>query len=258
MNSRQPFTVEITPDTDLTRVVSTLATLYARDLRDGIGDDLLQAAAKPGMTEDDLDDHLSELCDSSNNGLTFVAAARCYLAGSDNPDAYMDEFGAPAPSVTAAATLALTADVRETYWDRAVEIMEQVEATDSDTEYQPPHREDLRRSRTRRAGTVTQDQAVSVEGEEQHPKIRMLTAEEVVVVVKTGIAPHRVDRDGAIDMVPWYSRTVAVWERQEKINEGDRYLDPDLHPTEADIKAWVEAHTKKGKYRPPPMLEVKP
>ena len=126
--NRQTFTIEIKPDTDLTEKIARLAALYARDLCDCIGEELLQAAAEPDMTEDDLSDRLNELCDAGNNQLIYTWHSRCYLMGTNNEDAYADEIGEPAPSVEAAATMALIADVRAAHWDRAVEIMEQAEA----------------------------------------------------------------------------------------------------------------------------------
>lgn len=92
----------------------------------------------------------------------------------------------------------------------------------------------------------------------EHPKIRVLTAKEAAALIKAEERLPFVYRDGGYAVKGLFSERVTVQERQHWIDAGDRYLDPALAPTEAEIRAWIRAHTKRGKYTPPPMPKVMP
>ena len=65
-------------------------------------------ATQPASTRDEW---LNETCDG-HEWVIYTFKARCVLIATDNPDAYEDEMGEPAPKVEAAAMMAIMADVR--------------------------------------------------------------------------------------------------------------------------------------------------
>ena len=106
--------------------IGRLCAAYTQSVIDDVGAEIVRIVteqcgdARPGFWERDDDEILSDIvteqCDAGNNQLIYTWNSRCYLMGRSNEGAYQDEIGEPAPSVEAAASAALEADVRASHW----------------------------------------------------------------------------------------------------------------------------------------------
>lgn len=115
----------IRSDKPLPDFIASLCAAYAQSVIDNVGAEIVRIVtesddARPGFWNRDADEILSDIvnerCDADNNELIYNWNSRCYLMGSDNHDAYQGEIGGPAPSLQAAANMALIADVRASHW----------------------------------------------------------------------------------------------------------------------------------------------
>lgn len=115
----------ILSDASLPDAIGGLCGAYSQSVVDNVGAEIVRIVnecddARPGFWDRDTDDILSDIlieqCGAENNQLIYDWNSRCYLMGTNNHDAYHDETGDLAPSVQAAATRALIADLQASHW----------------------------------------------------------------------------------------------------------------------------------------------
>lgn len=88
---------------------------YWDDVR-GIVDDIETRIASGDITEDDLNEALTEACDGHQR-VIYTQQARVGLCCTDNPDAYEEEMGEKPPTVEAQMFMALQQDVLQRLGD---------------------------------------------------------------------------------------------------------------------------------------------
>lgn len=109
---------------DLDRAFSEIRRWYYGGIRRLVEGLIDACKAEKHEDEDSAREWLSERVDEDTDGHEFVIytfKAKCLLLASDNEDAYQDEIGEPAPTVEAAACMAMRRDAWELLESRSDE-----------------------------------------------------------------------------------------------------------------------------------------
>lgn len=92
-------------ETDLSSILAPWFREYHAEIRN-------LAREALAIPEKDRDEWIHQTIDG-HEWVIYTFKARCVLIATDNPDAYMEDFGEPPPTVEAQAYAAMMRDVRE-------------------------------------------------------------------------------------------------------------------------------------------------